>query len=85
VHAPVGKCYYAWDQARINPYGDVYACGPISINMGNVTQQPLATIWNNEQFRHFRKLLRRHRLFPKCTKCCALNETAWRYLPALRR
>jgi hypothetical protein len=53
--------------------------------MGNVTQQRLATIWNNEQFRDFRKLLRGHRLFPKCTKCCALNETAWRYLPALRR
>jgi radical SAM protein with 4Fe4S-binding SPASM domain len=84
-HAPSTKCYYAWNQARITPYGDVYPCGPISINMGNVTQQPLATIWNNQQFRDFRKMLRRNRLFPKCTKCCALNETAWRYLPALRR
>jgi radical SAM protein with 4Fe4S-binding SPASM domain len=84
-HAQVSKCYYAWHHARVNPYGDVYACGPISISMGNVTKHGLAAIWNNGQFREFRRLLRQHRLFPKCTKCCALNETAWRYLPALMR
>jgi radical SAM protein with 4Fe4S-binding SPASM domain len=83
--APASKCYYAWHHARVNPYGELYACGPISISMGNVTEQGLAGIWNNDQFRRFRRLIRRHRLFPKCTKCCALNETAWRYLPALMR
>lgn len=84
-HAPVGRCFYAWDHVRVNPYGEVYACGPISLSMGNVATQRLASIWNNQQFREFRRLLRSHRLFPKCAKCCALNETAWRYLPALMR
>lgn len=82
--AYVTKCFYPWQHARVNPYGDVYACGPISIGMGNVTEQPLSLIWNNEKFRQFRKTLRSRRLLPKCAKCCALNNKSWRYLPAVR-
>jgi radical SAM protein with 4Fe4S-binding SPASM domain len=82
--AYVNKCFYAWHHARVNPYGDVYACGPISISMGNVTEEPLSAIWNNHRFRDFRVNLRKHRLYPKCTKCCALNDKTWRYLPAFR-
>jgi radical SAM protein with 4Fe4S-binding SPASM domain len=84
-HAHASKCFYAWQQARMNPYGDLYACGPISLSMGNVTEHGIAAIWNNDRYRQFRRLLRHHRLFPKCTKCCALNEKAWRYLPAVMR
>jgi radical SAM protein with 4Fe4S-binding SPASM domain len=82
--AYVNKCFYSWQHARVNPYGDIYACGPISISMGNVTEEPLSSIWNNRKFREFRSTLRKHRLFPKCTKCCALNNKTWQYLPALR-
>jgi radical SAM protein with 4Fe4S-binding SPASM domain len=62
----------------------VYACGPISISMGNITEEPLSKIWNNEKYKEFRRNLRSHGLFPKCTKCCALNNKVWQYLPALR-
>jgi radical SAM protein with 4Fe4S-binding SPASM domain len=77
------KCFYVWNHARINPYGDVYACGPISISMGNVAEQPLKQIWNNDEFKKFRVALRDRRLFPKCAKCCALSNTAWKYLPVV--
>jgi radical SAM protein with 4Fe4S-binding SPASM domain len=82
--AYVNKCFYPWQHVRVNPYGEVYACGPISIGMGSVTKAPLAEIWNNAKFRAFRRKLRSHRLLPKCAKCCALNNKTWRYLPALR-
>jgi radical SAM protein with 4Fe4S-binding SPASM domain len=78
------KCFYAWDHARVNPYGDIYACGPISISMGNVADQSLKEIWNNEAFKRFRIQLRDRRLFPKCAKCCALSTPTWKYLPVLR-
>src|SRR3990172_527852 len=83
THAYANKCFYAWYSARVNPYGDVYACGPISLSLGNVTQEPLPRIWNNDKYRTFRRALKRHQLFPKCTKCCALNSKLWSYLPAL--
>jgi radical SAM protein with 4Fe4S-binding SPASM domain len=82
--AYVDKCFYAWHHARVNPYGDVYACGPISLSMGNIQDEPLSSVWNNVKFRQFRTLLRKERIFPKCTKCCALNNKAWQYLPVLR-
>ena len=84
THAYANKCFYAWYHARVNPYGDVYACGPISLSMGNVTEHPLAQIWNNQKYRAFRTALKRHQLFPKCTKCCALNTKLWSFLPLLR-
>jgi radical SAM protein with 4Fe4S-binding SPASM domain len=85
TNAYANKCFYAWYHARVNPYGDLYACGPISLSMGNVTEQPLSEIWNNETYRAFRKALKRHQLFPKCTKCCALNSKLWTHLPALTK
>jgi len=83
THAYANKCFYPWFHARVNPYGDVYACGPISIKMGNVTEQKFSHIWNNEKYRDFRKKLKKHQLFPKCTKCCALNNKLWSYLPSI--
>ena len=83
AHAYASKCFYAWYHARVNPYGDLYACGPISLSMGNVTEHRLPHIWNNGKYRAFRTALKRHQLFPKCTKCCALNSKLWTYLPAV--
>jgi len=80
-HTFVDKCFYPWKSARINPYGDVYSCS-IDVDFGNVREAPFSEIWNNEAYRTFRKTLKTRRIFPKCTKCCALNNTFWRYLPA---
>jgi len=79
-YAFVEKCFYPWKSARINPYGDVYSCS-IDVEFGNVREKPFSRIWNNDAYRTFRKTLKARQLFPKCAKCCALNNQFWRYLP----
>ncbi len=79
-YAFVEKCFYPWKSARINPYGDVYSCS-IDVDFGNVREAAFSKIWNNEAYRTFRNTLRQRQLFPKCAKCCALNNQFWRYLP----
>ena len=79
-YAFVEKCFYPWKSARVNPYGDVYSCS-IDVDFGNVRKAPFSKIWNNEAYRTFRRTLKERQLFPKCAKCCALNNQFWRYLP----
>lgn len=82
-YAYANKCFYPWFHVRINPYGDVYPCGPISMKMGNVTEESLRAVWNGRRYRDFRRLLKKQQLFPKCTKCCALNTRLWSHLPRI--
>ena len=79
-YAFVEKCFYPWKSFRINPYGDVYSCS-IDVDFGNVREQPFSAIWNNDAYQTFRRTLKERQLFPKCAKCCALNNEFWRYLP----
>jgi len=81
-YAFVEKCFYPWKTFRISPYGDVYSCS-IDVAFGNVRDASVAEIWNNQAYQTFRKALKKRRLFPKCAKCCALNNEFWKRLPAL--
>ena len=87
-YADNNKCLYPWYAARVNPYGDVYPCS-ILVNMGNILDQSLESIWNGLPYVRFRKKLRDVGLFPKCAKCCVLNrhDVIRRLLPrmSLRR
>lgn len=76
------KCMYPWYAMRIDPSGSVYPCS-VSIPLGNVRSEHLADIWNGEPYVRFRRLLRKQRLFPKCSKCCILdkNDLVCRILP----
>lgn len=76
------KCFYPWYAIRINPYGAVYPCS-MNITMGNIREVLLHNIWNNEKYVSFRKTLKKKKLFPKCAKCCKLNNKLWKYLPKL--
>jgi radical SAM protein with 4Fe4S-binding SPASM domain len=77
----VNKCFYPWKAARVNPYGDVYSCS-IDVAFGNIRETPFSQLWNGEAYKVFRRTLKAHRLFPKCSKCCALNNDLWNHLPA---
>ncbi|MBY0276187.1 radical SAM protein [Candidatus Binatia bacterium] len=81
-YAFVEKCFYPWKTFRISPYGDVYSCS-IDVAFGNVRDQSVIDIWNNEAYQTFRRALKKRRLFPKCAKCCALNNEFWKYLPTI--
>jgi MoaA/NifB/PqqE/SkfB family radical SAM enzyme len=81
-YAFVETCFYPWKAGRVNPYGDVYSCS-IDVAFGNIRQAPFNEIWNGEAYRIFRRTLKKHGIFPKCTKCCALSDRLWDKLPRL--
>jgi MoaA/NifB/PqqE/SkfB family radical SAM enzyme len=82
TYAYVETCFYPWKASRVNPYGDVYSCS-IDVAFGNIRQAPFSHIWNDDAYRIFRRTLKSHGIFPKCTKCCALSDRLWDKLPRL--
>jgi len=77
----VNKCFHPWFASRVSPTGDVYPCS-IDVRIGNVKDTSFDKLWNSDEYIKFRKLLRKAKLFPKCTKCCALYRKSWSYLPS---
>lgn len=75
----VKKCFYPWYAVRVNPYGAVYPCS-LNLEMGNVRDDSLKSIWNGEEYVRFRKGLRTQRLLPRCAKCCKLCNRLWDWL-----
>jgi hypothetical protein len=56
----------------------------MNVTIGNVRETLLSELWNNEIYVKFRQDLRRVGIWPKCTKCCALNNKLWDKLPKMR-
>lgn len=82
TYAYTNKCFYPWYALRINPYGAVYPCS-MNMRMGSIREEPLSAIWNNEAYIRFRTKLKQQMLFPKCAKCCKLNDQLWTHLPKI--
>jgi len=61
--------YCAWLNTDILPNGDVSPC--FDLVCGNITQEPLTAIWNNESFRRHRQRLATDGDFPICVRCCS--------------
>ncbi|MFH1094417.1 MAG: radical SAM protein [Candidatus Omnitrophota bacterium] len=67
------KCVYPWLMIRIAPNGDVFACPILLMKMGNVLNDKINVLLNNERFRFFRRLLKQEKgQFPICARCCKL-------------
>ncbi|MFA5859703.1 MAG: radical SAM protein [Elusimicrobiota bacterium] len=68
------KCIAPFIMVDIMPNGDVTTCRDfIDIKVGNVNDNKLLDIWNNDKFVQFRKLLIKHKgLLPICARCCGL-------------
>jgi MoaA/NifB/PqqE/SkfB family radical SAM enzyme len=82
VYFYTNKCFLPWYETRINPFGDVYSC-QIDTFLGNVREKSFREIWNDEPYRDFRKVIKKHVLLPKCSRCCKLNDRTWNYLPRI--
>lgn len=82
-HAYVNHCFYPWYAMRINPYGEVYPC-QMNIVIGNVRDKDLRELWNSDAYIRFRQELRNVGIWPRCTKCCKLNNKMWDRLPQMR-
>ena len=55
--------------ARIDPLGNVIACFGVRKPFGNLLREPLEKIWNNEDFRRYRKFMLGNNLLPICETC----------------
>lgn len=81
-YSVVNKCFAPWYSLRIDPYGTVYPCS-ISTQMGNIRENKISEIINNNEYVKFRCNLKENKLLPFCKKCCLLYspQKYWNYLP----
>ncbi|MDY7009301.1 MAG: radical SAM protein [Planctomycetota bacterium] len=65
------KCKGAYSSAVISANGDVVGPSSLCTNyvFGNIRDDTLLDIWNNEKYRKFRVLIEK-KLFPICSRCC---------------
>jgi len=67
------KCVYPWTETRVKPNGEVALCPFIPQVMGNIRNDRLDTILNNDTYRALRNGIRDEGgLFPGCARCCKL-------------
>jgi radical SAM protein with 4Fe4S-binding SPASM domain len=64
-------CNTPWTKTFISPHGMVYACH--QFETGNVREKSLKEIWNGAEYRRFRQMLKRHKVFPICAGCCEIE------------
>lgn len=64
-------CIYPWEEARINPRGELSYC-IMEPTAGSLLNNPFMDIWNNDEMQHFRRTLKKEKLFPNCARCCKI-------------
>jgi len=62
-------CTLISNYAFVDPRGRLYPC--LTLDMGNVFEEPFEEVWNGRKFRAFRRLLRREERLPLCERCPA--------------
>lgn len=62
-------CYNPWHTVTIRGSGDFEVCQVYVI--GNIKENKLMDLWNNEKFRHF---IKTEHITPACYRCCNLNS-----------
>ena len=65
------QCVFIWRSTFINADGTVYPCQFLYVPMGNVRDQNLGDIWNNDLYQRFRNTIKEG-LMPGCSRCCKL-------------
>jgi len=63
------SCTLISNYAFVDPRGRLYPC--LTLDMGNVFEEPFERVWNGAKFRAFRRLLRREQRLPLCERCPA--------------
>lgn len=67
-------CHKQWMRVDIMPNGDVVTCKAFpDYVVGNIRDNTINEIWNNESYRTFRKVITKS-LLPVCSKCEALGK-----------
>ena len=67
------QCVAPWLITEIMPNGDVVTCRDYSDYVtGNIAEQSINEIWNNDKYQKFRNVLKDEKLLPICSRCCGL-------------
>ncbi len=69
-------CTYPWFGAVIKPDGALVPCRDSytpEYVIGNLRENKFDELWNSEKAKLFRVSLKKHKLFPGCSRCCALR------------
>ena len=66
------SCLSPWVVAYVFPDGELRPCLNSSYSFGNITQKPLAVLWNGKKAITYRAALIKHGMFPVCARCTEL-------------
>lgn len=70
------SCNVPWSTMHIKSNGDIMFCPDewvTQYKIGNSRDAPVLELWNNEKAKYFRSQLDKVKLFPGCSRCCAIN------------
>jgi len=73
----IDYCLYPWARTVVSPYGEVFPCINLSMlnySLGSIKENSIKDIWNSERYVAFRKILRKNKLLPICSKCCTISK-----------
>jgi Fe-coproporphyrin III synthase len=71
--AGIDRCMIPWFICNMLENGSVVTCVDYpDLSIGTIAEDPLMTLWNNEEMKHFRTELIRLGKFPICPKCSGL-------------
>jgi MoaA/NifB/PqqE/SkfB family radical SAM enzyme len=63
-------CWMPWQTTMVMPDGGVIVRNRCyHLVFGNIFEQSILEIWNNQRYRDFRKMLKQAKIFPACTRC----------------
>jgi len=66
-------CLVPWKSGQILSNGDVVVMTRCFAKpFGNINEEKFTKIWNNEKYRNFRKILRKHGALKVCSRCCGI-------------
>jgi MoaA/NifB/PqqE/SkfB family radical SAM enzyme len=71
-----GRCLYPFLYARVSFSGKAYFCPFIRLEVGDLTTQSLAEVWNGPRYVELRQRLVQNGIFPVCRRCCKVELAA---------
>lgn len=66
------RCLSPWMVSYIFPDGSVRPCQSLNFSAGNVRDSAFSRIWNNKKYMRFRKITKKEKKYPVCTRCTEL-------------
>lgn len=67
------QCRVFWTEIQLLADGSLTGsqrCFPL--NLGNVNEAPFGELWNSDEMKKWRRLLRKEGALPACTRCCSI-------------